>query len=359
MDRTEPRPSMADVARLAGVSPQTVSRVVNGVPRVHPRTRAQVQQAMAQLNYVPNGPARALRGGTSRTIGVVVHRLSGTAESSMVEAIAHAAREAGYTLALAELQTPTCAQLQEAVSRLQQHLIDGLIVIRHELTELVAPELEVTVPHVVSDPASSPGRPWVGVDQAQGTEAAVQHLLSLGHRTVHHLAGPTSSGPALARERSWHRALAAAGREVPAVVRGDWSPESGTTAGRRLLQRRRRGESVTAVLAANDEMAAGLLSALGSARVSVPHEVSVVGFDNIPLARYLSPPLTTVEQDFARVGRELVTSLLAQLRSSGRPRPGERLVVPAPLIVRGSTAPPGEPSPRRASPAACARTARH
>lgn len=357
MDHADSRPSMADVARLAGVSTQTVSRVVNGSARVHPQTRLDVEEAMTKLHYVPNGPARALRGGGTGTLGVVVHRLSGNAESRIVEAIAHAARAAGYTVTLAELEKPTCEQLEHAVCRLQQQLVDGMIVIRHEVTGPASRDFPIDVPHVVSDPVAIPGRPWVGVDQAGGVARAIRHLLDLGHETVHHLAGPSWSGPAVVRHRAWQTALEAAGRHVPAVLRGDWTAPSGRQAASRLLTRRRRGETVTAALASNDEMAAGLMAAVRESGLRVPEDISVIGFDDTPLAPYLTPPLTTVDQDFAQVGRLLVTSLLNQMQPGENVDDAARVVVPTSLVVRGSTAqPPGDGRAELAPVKRCAPT---
>lgn len=365
-------PSIADVARIAGVSTQTVSRVSTGAPHVRPATRALVEEAMDAVGYTPNAAARALRSGSFQTLGVIVHQISRTGESRTVEAIVEAARRSGYTVSLVDVERATDTALRAAVSRLEQQLIDGLIVVRHEATTPVDLRIPDSMPAVVSDSRFLGDRPVAGVDQPAGTRTAIRHLLDLGHRTVHHISGPPMSNPAAVRRTAWQAALVEAERSVPAPVVGDWSPEAGLAAGRELLRRRAEGEEVTAIFAANDEIATGAILALTEQGVRVPQDVSIIGFDNIPLAGYLTPPLTTVEQDFRRLGDVLVELLLEQVRrqqelgrravpadvdatprhegdaaparsarggvAAGRER--LRVVVPANLIVRASTAPP-------------------
>jgi DNA-binding LacI/PurR family transcriptional regulator len=164
--------------------------------------------------------------------------------------------------------------------------------------------------------------------------AAMGHLLGLGHRTVHHLAGPADSAPAEVRLTAWRTALLAAGRAVPEPIRGDWSASSGYTTGQALA----RDHDATAILCANDEMAAGLLRALHEAGRAVPGDVSVVGFDDIPLSEFTWPPLTTVHQDFPEIGARLVSLLLRQIRG-GENLASHHETVPTTLVVRRSTGP--------------------
>ncbi|WP_108718628.1 LacI family DNA-binding transcriptional regulator [Miniimonas sp. S16] len=346
-------PSLADVARLAGVSTQTVSRVSTGSTQVRPETRAVVLEAMCAVGYAPNAAARALRSGTFGTFGVIVHQISRTGESRSVEAIVAAARRHGYAVTLVDVEHAGDSDVEAAVARLQNQLIDGLIVLRHETETPVHLRVPDTLPLVVSDARFVGEHATVGADQLAGTAAAVEHLLGLGHVTVHHVGGPPTSNPAQVRRTGWVAALEAHGRQVPPLTTGDWTPASGYRAGTELVARIHDGEPITAVFSANDEMAAGLLLALTRAGLSVPGDVSVIGFDNIPLSAYLQPPLTTVEQDFAAMGEALVEMLIAQVRRrgagrlvpggpSGEAAPAEatRRVVPANLIVRESTAPP-------------------
>lgn len=332
-------PSMIDVARVAGVSPQTVSRVSTGSPNVLPQTRAKVLDAMRTLGYVPNAAARALKYGSFQAIGLIAHRLARAGESRTVDAVVDAARSAGYTVNLVDVQTPSSHGMSSAIAQLGRQTMDGLIIIRAETftpDTLVAPG---HLPIVVSDSRFAGRHPIVISDQVQGTRLAVEHLLGLGHATVHHLAGPADSLPARVRESTWREALRAAGRRVPRVVRGDWSSRSGYEAARRLFADPR----LTCVYCANDQMALGLIRAAHEAGRRVPGDLSVVGFDDIDEAAYFWPPLTTVHQDFARIGRELVQMLLTEIH--GHPLAKPRTVIPVGLAVRASTAPPGEPLP--------------
>jgi DNA-binding LacI/PurR family transcriptional regulator len=333
--RGRPHPSIADVAQLAGVSSQTVSRVSTGAENVRPATRRRVLDAMAQLGYSPNHAARALRNGSFGTIGMIAHRLARTGESRTVEAVVEAARAEGYTVSLVDVQSPSSDDVTAAVARLSHQSIDGLVIVRAETATPTSLVLPPRVPVVVSDSRFVGHHPAVGADQVTGTHMAVQHLLDLGHRTVHHLAGPADSSPAEVRIEVWREHLLGSGRQVPEPIRGDWSARSGYEQGRRIAE----DPEVTAVFCANDEMAAGLVRALYEAGRRVPEDISVVGFDDIPLADFLWPPLTTVQQDFHLIGHQLMDLLLRQIRH-GTELTDHRIVVPTRLMVRASTAAP-------------------
>jgi len=328
---------MADVAALAGVSSQTVSRVSMGLDNVRPETRGRVLEAMAELGYSTNVAARALRNGEYGTIGVIAHRLARTGESRTVEAVVEAARGHGYTVTLVDVESPSPHDVTAAVARLSHQSIDGLVIIRAETATPTTLSLPDRMPVVVSDSRFVGHHPAVGADQTDGARQATEHLLGLGHRTVHHVAGPEDSAPAQARAEAWRATLRDAGREVPALVRGDWTAGSGYDAGRRLAD----DPGVTAVFCANDEMAAGLMRALHERGRRIPEEVSVVGFDGITLAEHLWPPLTTVVQDFSGIGRHLVDLLLQQV--GGRLLDDVHEVVPVQLVVRGSSGPAPHP----------------
>lgn len=337
------RASIADVARLAGVAPITVSRVANGSESVRPATRQRVQAAMDKLGYAPNNAARALRSGSFGAIGLVAHRLARTGESRTVEGVVEAARAQGYTVSLVDVTAPTSDEVTAAARRLSHQAIDGLIIIRAETTTPAILALPPRLPVVVSDSSLLGRHAAVSSDQVAGTRAAVQHLLDLGHPTVHHLSGPADSSPAVVRQETWRDTLRAAGRPVPTPWQGDWTLQSGYEAGARVAA----DPEVTAVFCANDEMAAGLMRALHEQSVAVPGEVSVVGFDDIPVAEYLWPPLTTVRQDFGRIGAELVTMVLDRVRGE-QEHPPHHVEVPTRFVVRASTAPytPRTPAPR-------------
>ncbi|MEV6299959.1 LacI family DNA-binding transcriptional regulator [Actinoplanes sp. NPDC051861] len=325
---------MADVAKLAGVSSQTVSRVANGQPGVVESTREQVLAAMRELGYRPNSAARSLRYGRFNTIGVILFGLSSTGNSRTVEAIAtHAAAE-GYAITLIPVGVPTQDNVLGAFTRMGELAVDGVIVIIEvHLLDATAVALPPGVHAVVVDSDAGDRYPVVDTDQADGARQAVRHLLELGHRTVWHVAGPAESFAAERRASAWRAVLEEAGRPVPPVERGDWSADSGYRAGLRLADH----PDCTAVFAANDQMALGVLRALHERGRRVPEDVSVVGFDDIADASSYLPPLTTVHQDFAEVGRRCVRSLLDQIHD-GPAAPGTDLV-PTTLITRASTGP--------------------
>ena len=335
--RAGARPSLLEVAELAGVSPQTASRVAKASAGVRPKTRERVLAAMAELGYSPNLAARALRVGSYGAIGVIAHQLHRTGESLTVQAIVEAARRENYTVSLVGIGRPSPSEVNTAVLRLAHQSIDGLVIIRAEDDTPATLTMPPGLPVAVSDSHFVGHHPAVGTDHRGGSLLAVNHLLKLGHHTVHHVAGPEHSGSAAQRREAWRDALRSAGRTVPAPVVGDWSSESGYQAGVRFAA----DPDVTAVFAANDEMAVGVMSALADAGVPVPGRVSVVGFDDIPLAAYVRPALTTVRQDFDEIGRTLVEFLVRQIRD-GAPLTDQHHLVPARLVERASTAAPAQ-----------------
>jgi DNA-binding LacI/PurR family transcriptional regulator len=327
---------LADVAAHAGVSHQTVSRVVNGHPNVAPATRERVLQAIAELGYRPNTAARALVTGSTRTIGLVTSHINQYGPAQTLLGLEKAARAAGYSLGVAILDEDTEGAMREAVDRFVAQSVDAVVALStygqavEALGRLVSP-----VPLIAVQVGHDPVRPTVWVDQEVGAALATRHLLDLGHRTVHHVTGPGDSLEARGRMLGWRRTLLDAAAPVPDVAYGNWWPSSGHTAGRELVTRLRAGEEVTAVFVANDQMALGLLNALGQEGLSVPGDISIVGFDDVPEAAYYTPPLTTVRQDFAELGRRGVQLVLARLRGEGfHAEP----VMPQ-LVVRSSTGP--------------------
>ncbi|MEU0566189.1 LacI family DNA-binding transcriptional regulator [Nonomuraea sp. NPDC005983] len=334
--RRKQRVSMADVARLAGVSSQTVSRVANGYPGVIGTTREQVLAAMRELGYRPNSAARALRYGQFNTIGVILFNLASTGNSHTVEAIATYAATEGYAITLIPIDVPTQDNVLGAFTRMGELAVDAVIVIMEiHLLDAGTVALPPGVHVVVVDSDAGDRYSVVDTDQAEGARLAVRHLLDLGHRTVWHVTGPETSYASQRRAQAWRLCLEEAGRSVPAPLHGDWSAESGYVAGLALADE----PDCTAVFASNDQMALGLLRAFHDRGRSVPADISVVGFDDIPDAACFIPPLTTVHQDFAEVGRRCVQGVLQQIREGGAGSPGTDLV-PTRLVVRASTAPP-------------------
>ncbi|MDC4233673.1 LacI family transcriptional regulator [Actinomyces sp. B33] len=332
--RIAPAPSIEDVARLAGVSAQTVSRVSRDAPNVRPTTRQRVLDAMNQLGYAPNRAARALRSGTFRTIGVITQNPERTGENLITAGIASAAESRGYSVALMRVSHPETGDLQEAGVRLGQQTIDGLIIVQAGGADRGSLLLPTSLPVVVSDSRLINDYPSVVADQDRGVRDVMAHLISLGHRSIAHIAGPDDSRSALQRAAAWRSCLHEAGLPEGPLLPGDWSAHSGYRAGLRLVDEH---PGATAVLCANDESAFGAIRALHERHRRVPDDVSVTGFDGIPLSEFCSPPLTTAHLDFPAIGAGLVDLLLSRI---GSPAPSlERRIVPASLVVRDSTGP--------------------
>jgi DNA-binding LacI/PurR family transcriptional regulator len=325
---------MADVARIAGVSHQTVSRVINEVERVRPATRARVRAAIDQLGYLPNVAARALATGRTRTLGVVTFdsRLYGPA--STLHGIEQASRAEGYFVTMVSLSSIDPGTVRDAVGRLVAQGVDGVILDVPLVSALGAlDQLSTDVPMVAVEGDPLGGIPVVSVDQVDGARQATEHLLDAGHDTVWHVAGPKEWLETHGRIAGWRAALGSASVEVPPLLHGDWSARSGYEAGRVLASI----DKVTAVFVANDQMALGVMRALHENGRAVPTDVSVVGFDDIPEAGYVTPALTTVRQDFDLVGRNGLQLMIDQI-NSGR-RQAQALVVKSRLVVRESSGP--------------------
>lgn len=325
--------SLADVAGLAGVSHMTVSRVVNETGPVRAETRARVLAAIQELDYRPNSAARTLATGRSGTLGVVALDSTLYGPASTLYGIENAAREAGYAITISSVSRPRRSSIADAVENLLRQAVEGIVVIAPHVSAGQALE---HAPHDVPLVAVGGGEnapvPVISVDQYDGACRATEHLLSLGHKTVWHVAGPSDWLEARDRERGWRETLERHDIPVPEVIRGDWSSRSGYEAGRTLAAER----GLSAVFLANDHMALGLLRAFTEAGIAVPKDAHVVGFDDVPESAYFSPPLTTVRQDFIEVGRRTFDLLTA--RMEGGEQRVRHLVTPE-LLVRASTGP--------------------
>ncbi|MET7968415.1 LacI family DNA-binding transcriptional regulator [Micromonospora sp. NPDC005305] len=326
---------MTDVARLAGVSHQTVSRVLNGHPNVREQTRLRVQAAIAELGYRPNRAARALVTGRSQVIGVVAQNTTLYGPASLLAALEQTAAEEGFAVTVGSVRDLDRVSISAAVERHLAHRVAGIVVIAPvESAGEALEHLPKDVPLVTVDGDPRRPVPLVTVDQVAGARAATRHLLDAGHRTVWHVSGPADWFDSAGRIEGWRDALRAAGAEVPPLIPGDWSAASGYRCGQMLA----RMPEVTAVFTANDHLALGVLRALHEHGRRVPDEISVVGFDDVPEAAYFIPPLTTVRPDFAAVARASLDLLLAQLESD---RAGElRQTIAPTLISRQSVAGP-------------------
>ncbi|WBB89928.1 LacI family DNA-binding transcriptional regulator [Verrucosispora sp. WMMC514] len=326
---------MRDVAELAGVSAQTVSRVINGHPHVAADTRQRVTAAMRTLDYHMNLAARALATCRSGTLGIVGYESPLYGPTSMLYAIERAARAAGYVVSVASVRDLDRRSVLDAVDWLRCQSVEGIIAIAPKAAMARAlVEVSTEVACVTVGGGCSEAVPNARIDNVAGARAATRHLLALGHRTVHHLCGPDDWPEAGERVAGWREALEAAGAPVPPLLPGDWSARAGFEQGGRLA----RDPSVTAIFCASDQLALGVLRALHEAGREVPADVSVVGFDSIPDAEHFLPPLTSVRQDFAALGRSSVRLLLSQLDRTVDGRTAARELLVPQLVVRQSTA---------------------
>ncbi|MGW8363746.1 LacI family DNA-binding transcriptional regulator [Streptomyces wedmorensis] len=337
-------PTMADVAREAGVSHQTVSRVLSGHPNVRAATRDQVTLAIERLGYRRNSAARALVTRRTRTLGVIAVNTALYGPASTLTGLEEAAREEGYLVSTVSLRTGEGQGLKDAIDHLAAWGVEGVVAITPQRSHVQAlAELDAPFPVVTVEGGHQLDLPSVSLDQELGARMVTEHLLAAGHRTVWHVAGPEDWLESEARTAGWRAVLEENGIRPPRVLAGDWSPLSGYRAGQELagLALARRGATpVTAVFVANDQMALGVLRALREGGIRTPGQVAVAGFDDIPEAEYFPPPLTTVRQDFAAIGRRSIGLLVDHIE--GRARKAEHLLVQPQLIMRASTRPSNE-----------------
>ncbi|CAN5579936.1 LacI family DNA-binding transcriptional regulator [soil metagenome] len=327
-----PKPVMADVARLAGVSHQTVSRVINGSSSIRPATKARVEQAIDELGYRPNTAARALVTRRSGIIGIIGTSSALYGPSSVQRSVQEAARAAGYFSSMVPLAEVTPEALRDALDHLARQSVEAVVMIAAQEDALeVAHSADAGLPLIVVEGDLSGRGLSVGVDQIEGARHATSHLIELGHRAIDHIAGPTSSPEANGRRYGYDEVMRAAGLTPREPWQGDWTPARGYEIGRELA----RQGTTSAVFVANDQMAIGVLHAFAEAGLSVPRDISVVGFDDIPEAAYLNPALTTVRQDFHAIGQRAIDLVAATLDGTATSMP---LLAPE-LIVRDSTAP--------------------
>jgi DNA-binding LacI/PurR family transcriptional regulator len=329
-------PVMADVARLAGVSHQTVSRVLNGHPNVRPLTRDKVLAAIRELAYRPNAAARTLVTRRTHTLGVISFDTMLYGPASMLYGFERAAHDS-YFVSVASLPALDRRSMLDAVDRFLGQGVEGIMVIATQDTAVAAlAHVPAEVPLVAVGCGTKALVTSVAIDNEAGAFAATRYLLSLGHPTVHHVAGTSAHLDAQERVDGWRRALAEAGAPEPAVLVGDWSASSGYEMGRQLAS----DPELTAVFCGNDTMALGVMRALAEQGLRVPRDVSIVGFDDIPDAGFYTPPLSTVRQDFGEVGRRALSTLID--RMSGAIETGLRVRIAPELIIRASAAgPPG------------------
>jgi len=327
-------PNIRDVAALAGVSYQTVSRVLNDSPSIKASTRQRVEEVIAEIGYRPNQAARALVTSRSRTIGVLSSQNAHYGPTTSVNAIEVAAREAGYRLSITSVATGDYASIKSAIDYLLSQAVEALVVIAPQVRVFDAlTDLSISVPYVTIESTGRNLGHSLSVDQVTGARLATKHLIDLGHTEITHISGPQDWIEADARMQGFLREINDAELRTRAPILGDWSAHFGYYAGLELL----RFRDFTAVFAGNDQMALGFMHACRDSGLDVPGDISVVGFDDIPEAAHFSPPLTTVRQNFAEIGRRAISLLLSEL--GGGVGQNHDQIAPE-LIVRSSTAAP-------------------
>lgn len=341
------RPAMSDVAARAGVSHQTVSRVLNGSPRVAPDTRERVVQAIRELGYRRNVAARALVTARSATVGVITSSSVLYGPTNTLIAVEEAAREQGWFTSVATIGTYNAEAVDHVLEHFMSQAVEGVVVIApQEDVGRAIDAFDAPIPIVlIAARDESEGRAVpLAVDHVAGARLAVEHLLGLGHESVLHVAGPQDWFDARQRLSGWRAALEEHGAPVPEPVIADWSAGRGYEVGRDLAARITAGGGPTAVFAANDQLSLGIARAFWEAGLRIPDDVSLVGFDDVYGSDQFIPPLTTVRQPFAELGRRSVELLFAAVEGRS---PSGSLILPE-LITRASTAPP--PSRRPAPP---------
>ncbi|MCA9839025.1 MAG: LacI family DNA-binding transcriptional regulator [Trueperaceae bacterium] len=321
-----------DVARLSGVSHQTVSRVINEHPNVAPKTRKRVLEVIQELGYQPNRAARHLVTGKSNTVGLVSYGTSHYGPARMVNSIDSALRDRDIGLVSTHLREMTLSELEHSVSYLKSQLVEGLILISPlDIDVEIIRKLCQPLPFVTLDVAARKNFPSIAIDQYSGARKATEHLLELGHRSIAHISGPLHWTDAKLRQQGWQDSLSDAKLQPDnkLKIEGDWTSEGGYAACKKLLS-----SSFSALFVGNDQMALGAIHALHEHGLSVPEDISIVGFDDIPEAAFFYPPLTTVQQNFTDLGKQSVSFLLDLLANN---QPEDQTPINPKLIVREST----------------------
>lgn len=328
--------TLADVARHADVSYQTVSRVLNNSANVSAKTRKKIEQAIAELKYVPNRVAQQLVGKESKTLGLVTTSLALHAPSQIAAAVKKYAGEQGYQVLIAMIDDESDSSIQYAINELKSQRMERVIV-NAPLETPVAESLVDENPDVLFlfldvDPYSSVFN--VTFNPAEGARASVKYLYDLGHRQFCLLSGPENSVPARLRLNTWRDTLASYQLNPLAVHYGKWDAQSGYLA---TLQMLRETPQATALLVANDQMALGTLSALHQQKRKIPQDISLIGYDDTYESAFFEPALTTVAIDFDLQGKMAVQQMLQSVESPLASRAST--ILPSRLVVRNSAGP--------------------
>ncbi len=331
------RITLHDVAERSGVSYQTVSRVINDHPYVASETRDRVLKAIHELDYRPNKAAKSLAARRSQTLAVIAYGMDYYGPAQMIIHIERAAKRAGYDLIFSNVADISRENMRLAINSLSGWQVDGILAITPVISS-VCEELDsicAGTPVIQIDNPLGASEPSVVVDQSYGSELATQHLIDLGHTRIAEISGPLGWHGAQARHKSWRRTLVRAGLEPGPSQEGDWTARGGYRAVQRLLQ---PGLDCTAIVVGNDQMALGVMRGLREHGLRIPEDVSIVGFDDVPEAEWYEPPLTTIRQDFAALGKRGVEYLVERIGDPDAP-PRQHVIAPQ-IIQRLSTAPP-------------------
>ena len=325
-------PSMIDVALRSGVSHQTVSRVLNGHKSVSEKTRKKVLKAMEELGYRPNLTARALVTGKSATIGVLSHDTTLFGPASTLHSVQSAARENGYRTTIYSLKSEDSESITSGISELINDGVDGIVIIAPQIrgTKEISNVIG-NFPAVLVENESSAALPSVNVDQHYGAYELTRHLILLGHNSIAHISGPKHWYETGRRIKGYKKALSESKLINSLIWEGDWSARSGYEATKKII----KDKEITAIFAGNDAMALGAMKALSEAGLSVPKDISLVGFDDLPESEFLTPGLTTAKQDFHAVGDQALGILLALINNS---KVRMNVAIKPEILIRTSTA---------------------
>ena len=333
------RLTLRDIAKQAGVSYQTVSRVLNNHPYVADETRQRVRDLITQLDYHPNKAARSLAGHHAKTIALVASDIQDYGPSQVVINIERAAKAAGYDLVLSIAADTSSASMRAAIDSVLHWQIDGLLILKPIRGVSYEEMLQISggLPLVQINSQHDQIVPSLMIDQEYGTRLLLDHLFNLGHRDFCVIYGPSKYYDAMARQKACEDILREKELQAVASSEGDWSAASGYHAMNTMLG---QGAHFTAVFAANDQMALGAMRALREQGLRIPEDVSVVGFDDLPESAYFEPPLTTVQQNFALLGENSITYMVECIENPDtvaeqrliRPRFVQRLSTAAPRI---------------------------
>jgi len=328
------KPNIYDVAKLAGVSHQTVSRVINDGPHTKPSTRTKVELAMAELGYVPNAAARALVTSHSKMIGMIVADEIFFGPAGMIHAIKNEIRLADYFAISCSVDGTSSESMVEGIKHLRRLGLEAIVVTtpQFDYSETVRQMLP-NIPALFIDSKSGEGQLSISLDNFAGSRIATEHLIGLGHKNIIHISGPATWQDAEPRVRGYESAMISAGLS-PKVISADWLIETGYKIG---LELDLDATKTTAIVAANDHLALGLMKAFKERSIAVPDRVSIVGFDDIPEAPFLDPALTTLRPDFEQLGKLAVGLILGSVSQS---EAVDNQTLYPELIIRNSTASP-------------------